>query len=425
MACGCTSACGCNVIGDDVTAAVVRTGDTFTVSAIHPILGVADTDCMSLDVDPDKILTATPILLAGTSDGGVELECTPDGLEANIIVDPASTTIVSVSDQGLRVDAPPAPPGGGTGLPGDLIFHAGVGIRANCIDADGGAVSRAAYPALHDALSLYATAASRTAGGTAIMGIPSTRFIAPGMVIEATGFGGVVTVVSVDSSSQITVSSPSVDSGGDTELRVYPHGNGDGLTTFNVPDGNRRFALGYDYIAGLEPIGTLDGDEDVTLTGAQVPSHTHPISDPGHDHGASSVDSGHNHGGNTDPGGSHSHEPNSGPVDFVTIDEPVGPADFISVPTSAGLVGATSSSDVSIPTYPAAGPGVIDYQQGNRDVTDTHAAHTHGIPSGNAAITTTVNTDVTGITATDANVGGGGAHNNMPPYLVGRWVVHT
>jgi microcystin-dependent protein len=416
MACGCTSACGCDVIGDDVTAAVVRVGDTFTVSSIHPILDVADTDCIELDIDGSKILTASLILAPGTSDGGMQLECTPDGLEANIEVDPASTAIVSVSDQGLRVDAPPPPPGDGTGMPGDLIFHGGVGIRANCIDADGSAVPRAGYPALHDALSLYATAASRVAAGTAIMGIPSTRFIAPGMVVEATGFGGVVTVVSVDSSSQITVSSPSVDSGSDTEVRVYPHGNGDGLTTFNVPDGSRRFPLGYDYVAGLEPIGTLDGDEDVTLTGAQIPSHTHPITDPLHDHGASSVDAGHNHGGLTGAEGSHDHTPGTATRNFVTAEAGPGPGFAISNVTVDDAAGGT---DYSI---------VVDNggtQQRNNHVTSFEPDHTHAIPNGNAAITTTVAMDSTGITATDANIGGGGAHNNMPPHLIGRWVVHT
>lgn len=424
--CGCTSACGCNVIGDDVTASVVRTGDTFTVSAIHPIVGVDDTDCIELDIDGSKILTATPRLASDVlvQDGGVDLECTTDGIEASLILDPASTAIVSVGTGGLRVDIPPPPPVPDAGQPGDLIFHTGVGVRASCIDADGSAVPRAGYPALWDALSLYATAASRQALDPTITGIPSTRFMYPGMPLEATGFPFGTTVLSVDSSTQITASAPSSDTGNDTEVRVYPHGNGDGVATFNVPDGSRRFPLGYDYALGGEPIGTLDGQETVTLTSAEIPAHTHPVNDPGHDHALSIADAGHDHGGVTGNGGSHSHEPNSGPVDFVTVDEPVGPADFIAIPTVAGLVGATSTSDVSIPTHPQAGPANIDYAQGNRDVTDTELAHDHTIPTGFASVSGTAATDVTGITV-DPNTGGGGAHDNMPPYLVGRWVVHT
>src|SRR5688572_23874555 len=116
MACGCETACGCTVIGDGSTAEVVRDGDTFIVSAIHPILGVADTDCIELDVDEDKILTATPVI--SPDDTSVILECTEDGFAASVRVDQASSAIVSEGPLGLRVDIPPADPTPDSAQPG-------------------------------------------------------------------------------------------------------------------------------------------------------------------------------------------------------------------------------------------------------------------------------------------------------------------
>jgi microcystin-dependent protein len=49
-------------------------------------------------------------------------------------------------------------------------------------------------------------------------------------------------------------------------------GSGNGTTTFNVPDLQGRFLLGSS--AG-HPVGEADGEENVTLTAAQLASHTH------------------------------------------------------------------------------------------------------------------------------------------------------
>lgn len=408
MPCGCQSACGCNIVGDGVTTSVVRVGDEFMVSATQVVAGLADTDCISLTVDESGTLMATPII--DPADHSVILECTGDGLAAEVRVDEASTAIVSVSADGLRVDVPPADASDGTGQPGDYIFHAGVGSRSNAIDADGSAVSRAGYPALWDALSLYAEAASRNTLDPQINGISSTRFIEPGMVVEATGFPAGTVVLTVDSSTSITLDQPSTDSGSDTEVRVYPHGAGDGILTFNVPDMSRRYPLGWDYGGLTTELGETGGAENYTPTLANLPRHNHlaAVTDPGHDHG-----------GSTGSGDAHSHEAGSGAAsDFVTIEEPVTGADFVSIPTTAGLGGgATSASNVSIPTYPGpGGAGNIDYQQGNRDVTSVHAAHSHTIPP-----------DGTGVTVAIGQTGSLAPTpiDTMSPYLVGRWMVHT
>ncbi|RYF79273.1 MAG: phage tail protein [Comamonadaceae bacterium] len=49
---------------------------------------------------------------------------------------------------------------------------------------------------------------------------------------------------------------------------------GDGITTFALPDLRGRTPLGY---GGSVAIGVKDGSETVTLTAAEVPSHTHAV----------------------------------------------------------------------------------------------------------------------------------------------------
>lgn len=442
MACGCTSACGCDVVGDGTTAAVVRQGDKFIVSSIRLIEAVESTDCIALEVDDEKVLTATPILSSDPS--SVELECTENGLAAHVVVDPASTAIVSEGPDGLRVDVP-APTEGSIGpQPGDLIFHEGIGTRAGAIDADGSEVDRVAYSALHDAVSLYATDADRVSGDDTITGIPSTRFMAPGMPLEATVFPFGTTVAAVLGSTSVQVSAPADTSGGDTVVRVYPHGNGDGISTFNTPNASRRYPLGYDYAVGDLVLGELGGGT-TTIDPGNLPLHDHPatavstVTDPGHDHPATGADAGHDHGALTGAAGSHSHEAGSdGNSDFVTIEEPVDAADFISVLTASGVSWAPGASGatlsftdyVSIPTHPDTVPADgIAYNQGNRDVTSTVGNHQHSIPTGFAAISVDVVPNTTGVTvATTVDVENAGSatpdpFDVDPDHIVGRWMV--
>lgn len=60
-------------------------------------------------------------------------------------------------------------------------------------------------------------------------------------------------------------------------------GAGDGTTTFNLPDLRGRGPLGAGTGAGLTPrtLGVSSGAETVTLTSAEMPSHTHGSNAPG------------------------------------------------------------------------------------------------------------------------------------------------
>ncbi|KSV75930.1 hypothetical protein N185_15910 [Sinorhizobium sp. GW3] len=55
---------------------------------------------------------------------------------------------------------------------------------------------------------------------------------------------------------------------------------GDGVTTFGVPDLRGRVPVHFGNGPGLSPyvIGQIGGSENVTLLGAQLPPHNHPMS---------------------------------------------------------------------------------------------------------------------------------------------------
>jgi microcystin-dependent protein len=54
-------------------------------------------------------------------------------------------------------------------------------------------------------------------------------------------------------------------------------GNGDGSTTFNLPDFGTRVPIGATELGGpYRPVGTIGGEEEHTLTIQEMPSHSHP-----------------------------------------------------------------------------------------------------------------------------------------------------
>lgn len=59
----------------------------------------------------------------------------------------------------------------------------------------------------------------------------------------------------------------------------YPFGNGNGTTTFNLPDLRGRVGGGIGSGSGLttRAVGTAVGEENHTLTIAEIPSHTHTV----------------------------------------------------------------------------------------------------------------------------------------------------
>jgi phage-related tail fiber protein len=87
------------------------------------------------------------------------------------------------------------------------------------------------------------------------------------------------------------------------------YGEGDGSTTFNLPDGRGVFDRGLDDGRGFDPgrvLGSYQDSANLSHThGLTDPGHAHGITDPGHAHGV--ADPGHVHSAWTDAQGYHGH----------------------------------------------------------------------------------------------------------------------
>lgn len=171
-----------------------------------------------------------------------------------------------------------------------------------------------------------------------------------------------------------------------------------------------RFLVG---AGGSYAVGDIGGLDSVSLTAAQMPVHSHVVTDPGHSHGV--TDSGHTHVIN-DPGhthagsmGGHSHtfETNVDGAHTHTVFKgngsdgggfDIGEHDNEGW-YSAGADGTHSHTGTTDPASPA--------------VTITSAFT--GINEDPATTGVTVDSGVTGISL--ANAGSGNSHENRPPYM--------
>jgi len=59
-------------------------------------------------------------------------------------------------------------------------------------------------------------------------------------------------------------------------------GSGDGLTTFNLPNYADRMPIGVGSTAAS--VGATGGSATTTIVANNLPAHTHPVTDPGHNH---------------------------------------------------------------------------------------------------------------------------------------------
>lgn len=214
-------------------------------------------------------------------------------------------------------------------------------------------------------------------------------------------------------------------------------GAGDGSTTFNLPDMRNLIPAG----ANTEPLAGTGGAETVTLATANLPIHVHLTSTSGgHNHGGSSDSTlNHTHSVSAAAGGAHSHTGTtntvSGHTHTVSTDSTGAHTHTTSLRYSAG--GAGSKEIYQRSSTPAnQGPTTDAGGSHSHTVTpNTTGAHTHSgstVSNGSHSHTGTLGTagahthTVTASgahTHTVSSAGGGGAHNNMPPWLALNFII--
>lgn len=225
-------------------------------------------------------------------------------------------------------------------------------------------------------------------------------------------------------------------------------GAGDGVTTFNLPDGRGRFLAGFDPSNGTGRLnaavsgsvnggilGAVGGEQYHYLSAAELavhshgvndPSHIHGVGDPGHAHSVadpthahSVADPTHNHGVG-DPGHAHGvADPGHGHT-YYANDDAYGGAGWSSGDGQALLSAATlntGSSGTGIGIY---GSGTGVYLGAAYTGIGIYAAAT-GIGIYSAGTGVYLGYASTGISI--QNGGSGGAHNTVPPVLIVNHII--
>lgn len=177
--------------------------------------------------------------------------------------------------------------------PGDIIWTAAY-TRTGALPADGAAVSRSTYADLFAATTIARTGDTTNASAV-VTGLAKTSDLRAGMKVEGSGIPAATSILSVDSPTQVTLTANATATAVAAALRFFPHGNGDGSTTFNTPDVRRRVVAGTDE-ATANPSGANDGLAVGSRSVQHVHTMAHDHTTPNHTHvggGAGSTDGAH------------------------------------------------------------------------------------------------------------------------------------
>lgn len=161
---------------------------------------------------------------------------------------------------------------------GTILDFAGVAVPSGYLACDGASQLRASYGALVTALTTVQSGVV-TSGSAVITSLPDTSKLYVGEPVEGAGIAPSSAILSIDSSTQITLNNNATASS-TTNLTFWPWGNGNGSTTFTVPNFVDNVAAGAGgtllAAAGKSGVGLSGGAANHTLTISEMPAHNHP-----------------------------------------------------------------------------------------------------------------------------------------------------
>lgn len=173
--------------------------------------------------------------------------------------------------------------GASSGLPiGAVIDFASPVPPQGFLNCDGSAVSRTTYSNLFGAVN-FLSSGTLTNGTNSITGLSiptSSMFV--GQHVEGANIPSGSTITALTSGNSITISN-NVTASGTQNIQFFPWGNGDGSTTFNIPDLRRRNTVGAGGSASSPAFqgtatGQYGGEETHVMTSGELVTHSHSAS---------------------------------------------------------------------------------------------------------------------------------------------------
>lgn len=185
-----------------------------------------------------------------------------------------------------------------------LYFSGGAPPSAKYLEGYGQAISRTTY-ATYMGVITNTQSVTRTSGSAVLTGFSDTTRFNAGQPIEGSGIPSGATVGSTTSTTVTMASTCSGGSGacnaissGTGNVTVFYYGNGDGSTTFNMPNCAGQLLVGRNNMGGTaqsfltstyalnnpNAMGVSLGKQNHTQTLGELVAHNHSITDPGHVH---------------------------------------------------------------------------------------------------------------------------------------------
>lgn len=191
--------------------------------------------------------------------------------------------------------------GGGSAIVGMILPWSGATVPDTYLLAYGQAVSRVTYVDLKSVLTFTPSITCTNGSPTFTVDTEISDRVPIGAAVEASACFIAGTVVSSKGAGSLTVSN-NAGASTSTTATIFPWGNGDGSTTFNMPNLMGRTMVGRDNMSGTaagtltstyygsnpDALGALGGTQSTTLVTGNLPPYTPSgsigITDPGHFH---------------------------------------------------------------------------------------------------------------------------------------------